>query len=222
MKKLWIVFAASLAVSFAILGWVGTLVYQMAPPIPGTVRTTTGAPVFADGAVAEGQNVWRALGGMELGSIWGHGAYVAPDWSADWLHRELVAVLDLWSNAEQGIAYDKLPLERQAALRARLRAEYRHNTYDAATGAIVVSPVRATAIEAVARHYEDVFANGRPEYAIPAGALRDPARARQMMAFFFCRVPSRSRDGHAPLGLGYSGTPSSRWGRCHSWSRSGA
>src|SRR3954464_13503611 len=29
--------------------------------------------------------------GMQLGSIWGHGGYVAPDWSADWLYREAVA-----------------------------------------------------------------------------------------------------------------------------------
>ena len=185
MKKLWIAFAASLAVSFSVLGWVGTRVYQMAPPIPERIVASGGHMVFPPGAVGEGQNVWRALGGMELGSVWGHGAYVAPDWTADWLHRELVAVLDLWAYAENGSGYDGLPVERQAALRARLRAEYRRNSYDAANGTLTVSPVRARAIETVSTHYIDVFANGRPEYAIPPGALGDPGRARQMAAFFF-------------------------------------
>ena len=44
------------------------------------------------------------MGGMQLGSIWGHGGYVAPDWSADWLHREAIAVLDLWARADGGMA----------------------------------------------------------------------------------------------------------------------
>jgi nitric oxide reductase large subunit len=29
------------------------------------------------------------------GSIWGHGGYLAPDWSADWLHREALSLLNI-------------------------------------------------------------------------------------------------------------------------------
>jgi nitric oxide reductase subunit B len=185
MKKLWIVFAATLAISFAVLGAVGTRVYQMAPPIPDRVVSATGEIVFESGAIGEGQNVWRALGGMELGSIWGHGAYVAPDWTADWLHRELVAVLELWSQQATGRPYADLSAEEQAALTARLKAEYRRNSYDPATRVLTVSTARAAAIRLLEAHYQDVFANGRPEYAIPPGALGDPARLHQMTAFFF-------------------------------------
>ncbi len=53
--------------------------------------------VAADGTVLmtradilDGQEVWQSTGGQQMGSIWGHGAYQAPDWSADWLHREAV------------------------------------------------------------------------------------------------------------------------------------
>jgi nitric oxide reductase subunit B len=185
MKKLWIAFAATLAISFAVLGAVGTRVYQMAPPIPDRVVSATGEIVFESGAIGEGQNVWRSLGGMELGSIWGHGAYVAPDWTADWLHRELVGVLDLWSQQATGRPYADLSAEEQAALTARLKAEYRRNSYDPATGVLTVSTARASAIRLLEAHYRDVFANGRPEYAIPPGALGDPARLHEMTAFFF-------------------------------------
>src|SRR4051812_9803481 len=78
MKKLWISFAVVLLGSFAILGWIGTRIYQQMPPIPARVVDTSGAVVVADGDIGRGQNVWQALGGMELGSIWGHGSYVAP------------------------------------------------------------------------------------------------------------------------------------------------
>ena len=100
MKKLWISFAAVLVVSFAVLGWIGTRIYQEMPPLPIRIVDTTGAVVVADGDIGRGQNVWQALGGMEVGSIWGHGSYVAPDWTADWLHRESRFILTEWSNAE--------------------------------------------------------------------------------------------------------------------------
>jgi nitric oxide reductase subunit B len=185
MKKLWIAFAASVGLSFVVLGWVGTRVYQMAPPIPDRVVTADGRVVFDAGAIGEGQNVWRSLGGMELGSIWGHGAYVAPDWTADWLHRELVTVLDGWANRDHGRSYGALSVEQQAALRARLRAEYRHNGLDAEGRTLTISADRARAVESVSTHYQDVFSKGRPDYAIPPGALSDGPRLRQMVAFFF-------------------------------------
>jgi nitric oxide reductase subunit B len=184
MRKVWIGFGAVLIISFAVLLWVGARVYQMAPPIPDRVVTTSGEVVFDKGEIAFGQEVWRTIGGMEIGSIWGHGAYVAPDWTADWLHREVVALLDSHAGDKPG-AYDALDAERQAALRARLTDEYRRNTYDEATGTLTISRQRARAIEQNVDHYTRLFAEGYEDYAIPRGALTDPARARAMSAFFF-------------------------------------
>ena len=83
MKRLWIIFGAVFVLSFAILGWVGTEIFRQAPPIPKEVVTTTGTVLIAAEQVSDGQNVWQAMGGMQVGSIWGHGSYVAPDWTAD-------------------------------------------------------------------------------------------------------------------------------------------
>ena len=114
MKKLWISFAVVLVVSFSILGWIGTRIYQEMPPIPARIVDTDGVVVVADGDIGRGQNVWQALGGMEVGSIWGHGSYVAPDWTADWLHREAIFVLNEWGNAEFGKPYEQLSAEDKA------------------------------------------------------------------------------------------------------------
>lgn len=100
MRRLWIALAAVVAVSFGILGWIGTRIYQQAPPIPERVTTTEGDEIFGPGMIRAGQNVWQAMGGMEVGSIWGHGSYVAPDWTADWLHREAMSVLNEWARQE--------------------------------------------------------------------------------------------------------------------------
>ena len=185
MRRLWIGLIVVLVVSFGVLGFVGSRIYQLAPPIPDRVVSTDGTVVFGDGDVSAGQDVWRSFGGMELGSIWGHGAYVAPDWTADWLHRELMAVLEGWAADQGAPSYSQLPDESQAGLRERLTKQYRHNSYDAASRTIVVSPDRAHAIEANIAYYTKLFADGRDDYALPKGTVVEPARARTRSAYFF-------------------------------------
>ncbi len=185
MKKLWVSFGIVLVISFSILGWIGTRIYQEMPPIPDRVLTTAGAEVVPSGDIGRGQNVWQSLGGMEVGSIWGHGSYVAPDWTADWLHREAVFVLDEWASNDYGKPFEQLPAEDKAKLQGRLQQIYRSNTYDQASNTIRIEPVRARAFEAALAHYSDVFMKGDTAYAIPAGAVSNPQRMRQFASFIF-------------------------------------
>src|SRR5947208_16127645 len=106
------------------------------PPVPDRVVTADGSVVINTDEIAKGQNVWQALGGMEVGSIWGHGSYVAPDWTADWLHREATFVLNEWGNAEFGKSYEQLSAEEQGKLRGRLEKLDRQTGYEAASNSI--------------------------------------------------------------------------------------
>ena len=180
-RRLWIAFGLVVTLSFAVLGWTGVRIYQSAPPVPDRVVTTGGRQLIGAGDIHVGQNVWQSMGGMEVGSVWGHGSYVAPDWTADWLHREAMFILNRWSGSENG--YASLPLERQAELQSRLQAMLRANTYQA--GTITIDPVRGEAFESNLAHYSDVFSRGREEYAIPEGALTDRENLRKLAAFFF-------------------------------------
>jgi nitric oxide reductase subunit B len=98
IRRLWLIFAASMLVMFGTLLYFGQQIYQTAPPIPSSVRSQTGETIFTQAQIEQGQNVWQSMGGMEQGSIWGHGSYVAPDWSADWLHREALALQNTIAN----------------------------------------------------------------------------------------------------------------------------
>jgi nitric oxide reductase subunit B len=177
--------------SFAVLGYFGRELYRQAPPIPNRVVTAGGEVLFTGQDIKDGQNVWQSMGGQEVGTVWGHGAYVAPDWSADWLHREAGWILDHWAKAEHEKPFAELSPEIQEGLKARLRAEVRTNTYDPATGDLTVSPVRAQAIAAVGQHYAGLFGSDpemqklRLAYAIPENQIKDPERQRKMNAFFF-------------------------------------
>jgi nitric oxide reductase subunit B len=185
MKRLWLLFAAVLVVSFAVLIWIGTRIAHEAPPIPDKVVTTGGETVINSGEIQAGQNVWQTLGGMQVGSVWGHGSYVAPDWTADWLHRETMFILDRWSNETYQTPFDKLDHEKQSQLTGRLGTLLRTNTFDPAANVVTIDPARAAAFEANFAHYSDVFTNGEADYSIPAGAVTDPVRLRRLCAFFF-------------------------------------
>ena len=185
MKRLWLLFAGVLVFSFSVLGWIGSRIYQEAPPIADTVVTTAGETVVASGEIEAGQNVWQSLGGMQVGSIWGHGSYVAPDWTADWLHREAVFILNRWSNAEFQADFENLSVEQQSQLSGRLTKLLRDNTFDPMSRTITIDPLRSEAFAANLAHYSEVFSKGEPNYAIPAGAVTDGARLRALSAFFF-------------------------------------
>lgn len=185
MKSLWALFAFVMIVSFAILGWVGVRVYQEAPPIAERVVTTDGTEVIRPGEILAGQNIWQSMGGMTVGSVWGHGSYVAPDWTADWLHREAVFILDRWAEEQFGKKFDELSHEHQSQLTGRLSSAMRVNTFDPDTKTITIDPIRAEAFASNAAHYAEIFSKGNSDYAIPAGALTDPERLRRLAAFFF-------------------------------------
>ncbi|HEX7038024.1 MAG TPA: nitric-oxide reductase large subunit [Pseudomonadales bacterium] len=191
-RKLWGALAALLVVSFGLLLWSGVRINESKPPVPERVVTEAGDVVFTREEIERGRQVWQSAGGMQLGSIWGHGGYVAPDWSADWLHRELVTLLDIWARDEFGVeGFEALTPEQQAGLETRLRGQMRENTYDPETGTITISDERAEAIAAVAQHYQSLFGNDpdtaelREAYAMKNGTVPDPEHRRLMTAFFW-------------------------------------
>lgn len=190
-RRLWVALGLVVIGSFVVLGYYGVVLYREAPPVPERVVSDGGEVVYTGEQIRDGQNVWQSMGGQEIGSVWGHGAYVAPDWSADWLHRESVWLLDYWAQVEHSTDYDSLDAEVQAAFRQRLKTELRTNTYDPESGDIKVSETRVKSIRAVAEHYIMLFGDDeslhdlREAYALPANTLKTEKRKHELTGFFF-------------------------------------
>ena len=145
-KRYWVALAIVIIGSFAVLGGVGRKMISQAPPIPD-VYTTDGQLLFTGTSITDGQGVWQSIGGQEIGTVWGHGAYVAPDWSADWLHRESEILLNTWAVRAGAANFESLGPDQQAIFKARLIREMRTNTYDAARNRVTLSADRAAAFE---------------------------------------------------------------------------
>lgn len=190
-RRLWWLLGTALVVAFTILGFFGRELYRKAPPIPERVVGADGRVIADRESILDGQQVWQSTGGQELGSIWGHGAYQAPDWSADWLHREATALLDVWAEEGGAASFDSLPADRQAVLRERLRSEMRENRYDPASGVLTLSDARVEAVQRTAVHFDALYAGDpalrelREAYAMHEVAVPDSDRRAALTDFFF-------------------------------------
>ncbi|MFZ0337544.1 MAG: hypothetical protein WAL45_05890 [Terracidiphilus sp.] len=124
--------------------------------------------------------MWQSIGGQEIGKVRGRDAYVAPDWSADWLHRESEILLNNWAEKAAARDFGALGPDQQAVFKARLIREIRTNTYDAAHSRVTIDEERAATFQQLAAYYANVFAAGRAAYAIPQGALVITAKQLQL------------------------------------------
>lgn len=199
-KKLWWTLIGTLILTFSLLGYFGTEVYRVAPPIPVAFQSLDGQHITTQEQILDGQTAWQSVGGMQLGSIWGHGAYQAPDWTADWLHRELLNWLELSAQAEYQTPYEKLNDKQQNQLQFDLKKEYRSNTYDATSKTVTLSDQRIQAIHITAKYYNDLFGGAawlqetRENYAMKEITLPDDERRERMTEFFFWTAWAASTD----------------------------
>ncbi len=208
-NRLWRWLGLIFVLSFGALGYLGWQIYLTAPPIPKAVVSTTGEVVFTGEQVQRGQRVWLSSGGQQQGSVWGHGAYVAPDWSADWLHREALA-LQAIRTRELRKAQSALTAADRGAIDGALKEEMRRNTYDEASGTVTVSPERAQAIREVASHYDGLFGSNasldelREQYAMTEDTVSDRADRQALTAFFFWTSWAAATDRPGETDLSYT------------------
>lgn len=189
VKKLWAILLISLVLSFSTLLYLGGQIYQQAPPIPNAVQTSNGNIVYSKQDIEDGQNIWQTTGGMQQGSVWGHGSYLAPDWTADWLNREAQFLLEI---IKYNSSLQFVEARAFGAHKVILKEEMRTNTYDADRGIITISQNRAVAIDKTQQHFINLYTSPAPEYqqlredyAFPIKIILNREKARKLSAFFF-------------------------------------
>jgi nitric oxide reductase subunit B len=156
---------------FSSLGYIAARTYQAEPPIPGRVVSPTGELVFTGEDVRGGQEVFLRNGIMEYGSIFGHGAYLGPDFTADYLHRAAVDVAQNYAGSG-GDAYH------------RTVADFHANLYDPGSGTLAYSAARTAAHRRLERHYHEFFADPEGGHGLRPAAIADPEDTRRLAAYF--------------------------------------
>src|SRR5215471_7304487 len=131
-------------VGFAILGYLALRVYEDHAPVPTRVVDEAGKEIFTGEDVVRGQEAFLTYGLMQFGSVYGHGAYLGPDFTADYLHRQAELMQQHYGG-------------RDAA--DRVRRELQANRYDAASDTLVWTDGQVRAFETLQQRYEEDFLN---------------------------------------------------------------
>ncbi|MBN2575996.1 MAG: cbb3-type cytochrome c oxidase subunit I, partial [Deltaproteobacteria bacterium] len=180
-----------LVLAFGVLLFGGYLMHRDKPPIPSEVATESGQVVFTGQDVTGGQSYFYSRGGQHIGSIWGHGAYLAPDWSADYLHRMglFVAARHLGQGPEEAASFTQADLERlDAPTRARITAlvieELKTNRYNASSGRLTFTPFQVEAHANLTRYYTDLFRTGNERMGLQPNIVTTDDQGRLVASFF--------------------------------------
>lgn len=185
------VFLFILAMAFGVLIFGGYMIRKEKPPIPETVQDPSGNVLFTGSEIMAGQNYFYSRGGQHIGTIWGHGAYLAPDWSADFLHRMGLYLAARHAGLDAAGARDftqedfqQLPLEEQAQLQVQVSAEIKENRYDSQTGKLTFTEFQAEAFEALTGYYTKLFQDGNDRMGLQPGIVRTEEEGRHVTDFF--------------------------------------
>jgi nitric oxide reductase subunit B len=158
---------------FSVLGILAYFTYAKQPPIPGKVTRPNGTILFTRQDIIDGMNVFQRYGVMEYGSIYGHGAYLGPDFTAQYLHRSARMLADEYARGGDA-----------ASAQMRVAHELHANTYDPAKDTVTWSNARADAHMRMLTYYERFFSAPKAEAGAQAHWIPDRTQIDQLADFF--------------------------------------
>jgi nitric oxide reductase subunit B len=173
----------TMAFGFAVLILLTFKVYHEAPPIPDKVIGPDGAVVLTAADVQDGQQVFLKYALMDNGSIWGHGALLGPDFSAEYLHTLALAHAARLAQERFGRPLDGLTPAQRAGVEAEVRTELKRNRYDPQTGGLAVAPAFADWFGQQPGVWKDYFSSPTRNGGLSVRTISDPTELRQLSAF---------------------------------------
>ena len=171
---------------FLVMGILAYRTYTASMPQPQKVVTASGETVFTTEDITAGQRLFQARGLMEYGSIMGHGAYLGPDYTAEYLRKATEItdkrVRDAGTQDPQAAVVD----------------EWRTNRYDEATGTLTFTDNQAAAFDELKTYYASFFGEDSTKHGLIPKVVTDPQEIHQLTAFFAWTAwaSAAERPGH--------------------------
>ncbi len=160
-----------LAVTVIVMG--GWKLMAEKPPIPAEVITESGEILFTEDDIRGGQAVFQRYGLMDYGSIFGHGAYLGPDFTAEYLHEAALLAREYYAQDRFGKPSMELTQEQLAMVDGIVKIDFRQNRYNAETNALTVTGAQAYAYRQLVADYHARFVEGVPGDRLPEGLIRE-------------------------------------------------
>ena len=172
-----------IVIGFAVLSFITKLTYDNAPPIPLKVVDPDGNTVFTLENVQAGQTLFFKYNLMEHGTLWGHGAYLGPDYSAEYLHQEAETIRGLLAEKFYGKPFTDLSALEQGGVLDSVAKMIKENRYDPATGTLIYTNEQKQAYADAVKYWDRYFRQGEAP-GLPLGYISNELEITDLTAFF--------------------------------------
>ena len=183
----WIQAAAIvMIIGFSIMGVLTYYTYNDEPPIPNTVKVADGTVLFTRSDVSAGQQIFLRNGLMQYGSVFGHGAYLGPDFTTDYLHRAALSAIEFYGGQKSDAAH------------SQTIKDFRTNRYDRSSDVLQYTDAQAHAFQQCEAYYASFFGEPTTKFGLRPSAIRDPKDIHQLTAFlsWTAWAAAAERPGH--------------------------
>ncbi|AYM40942.1 MULTISPECIES: nitric-oxide reductase large subunit [Mycobacteroides] len=172
---------------FFVMGILVYRTYTASMPLPATVVDESGKVIFTDAQITHGQEIYQARGLMEYGSVLGHGAWLGPDYTAEYLRRSTEDAAAQWR--AQGVADPK----------QNVVTEFRTNRYNPETKTLVFTDKQAVAFGHIQGYYADYFGENSTKYGLLPRMITSKSDIHDLTAFFAWTAwaAAAERPGHS-------------------------
>lgn len=174
----------TIALGFTILIWLSAKTYQDAPPIPQSVVGPSGETLFTHEDILAGQIVFLRYGLMDNGTIWGHGAYLGPDFSAAYLHELAVDAAEIIGRQRFSRRPAELSPVEQSTVTAEVQQLLKQNRYDPGSRSLRFTEAERFSYQRQIEKWTAYFSEPGKNAGLPTKYIRDFQEIRQLTAFF--------------------------------------
>ena len=171
-------------VGFGLLSLVTVKTYAGAPPIPAQVQDLQGRTLFTRADIEHGQDVFFKYALMEHGTLWGHGAYLGPDYTAEDLHRLAEIGRDTLAQASYGRPFSALPLGQALEIGELLKLQLRQNRYQPDTGVLTFTAAEEASHRIQAGEWRNYFNGSTPAPGLPRNYIQDDGELQRLNDYF--------------------------------------
>jgi nitric oxide reductase subunit B len=171
-------------VGFSVLIYLTVNAYRTSPPIPAQVKSENGDVIFTSQDVQAGQAVFLKYGLMDNGTVWGHGAYLGPDFSAAYLHSLSLEAGGEMAQATFSKPLDQLTEAQKKMIEPAVAELLKTNRYDHATGILTFTQPEVLTYQQQLGYWSNYFSSPSTTAGLKTDLISDPEELRQLTSFF--------------------------------------
>ena len=175
-----------LLLEFAVLIWIatGTYIRDVGPPVPETVEDASGTVIFTGDNIISGQELFLKKALMNNGTVWGHGAYLGPDFSAEYLHNLALETSKHLSLQNYNKSWSNLNETEKAALQRITYDFLSENRYKKESGILVFTAPEIQSFKDQQDYWNDYFSKPEVNRGLSRDLFKNPEDLQQLTAFF--------------------------------------